>query len=275
MIQDILPYEYDNRYRQAAPTADDRLVFIGEQAVLLKETADGVDFPRCGEIAEAVETTYLFTISEQSFFYAPGSAPAELTAKGYRFCTLAELRRYRPQWLRFAGVTAYQLGSWYRANRYCGRCGSETQKDSRERMLRCEGCGHTIYPKIAPAVIVAVTDGDKLLLTRYAGATGSRYALVAGFAEIGETIEDTVRREIMEETGVRVKNLRYYKSQPWSFSDTLLLGFFCELDGSAQLTVDHNELADAEWCARADLPSEPDNVSLTYEMIAKFQNGEL
>ena len=97
-----------------------------------------------------------------------------------------------------------------------------------------------------------------------------------GFAEIGETIEETVRREVYEEVGLRVKNLRYYKSQPWSFSDTLLFGFFAELDGEDDsITLDTRELATADWFTREEAPAQPLNISLTSEMIWKFKNGEI
>ena len=117
------------------------------------------------------------------------------------------------------------------------------KKDEKQRMLYCENCHAMEFPKICPAVIVGVTDGNRLLLTKYAGRQFKKYALVAGFAEIGETIEETVRREVMEEVGLKVKNITYYKSQPWSFTDTLLFGFYCEVDGSAEITLDEEELA--------------------------------
>lgn len=136
-------------------------------------------------------------------------------------------------------------------------------------------CGNTVYPKICPGVIVAVTDGDRLLLTKYANRPGSvNYALVAGFTEIGETLEETVQREVMEEVGLKVKNIRYYKSQPWSFSSTLLCGFFCDVDGDISITLDTNELALAEWFARENIPVEDDGISLTGEMIRVFKHGE-
>ena len=110
-----------------------------------------------------------------------------------------------PASLRFAESTAYHLSLWYQDNQFCGRRGGETQPDDRERMLRRPHCGNLIYPKIAPAVIVAVTDGDRILMTRYQGRVYKGYALIAGFTEIGETAEDTVRREVMEEVGLQIK----------------------------------------------------------------------
>ena len=97
--------------------------------------------------------------------------------------------------------------------------------------------------------------------------------MVAGFTEIGETLEETVQREVMEEVGLKVKNIRYYKSQPWSFSSTLLCGFFCEVDGDTDITLDTEELAVGEWFDRDNIPVEDDGVSLTREMIGVFKIG--
>ena len=140
--------------------------------------------------------------------------------------------------------------------------------------MRCDHCGNTVYPTISPAVIVGVIHGDKILMTKYADKRdGTRYSLIAGFAEIGEAIEETVRREVMEEVGVKVRNIRYYKSQPWPFSSSLLLGFFCDLDGDERIAMDGTELSEAEWVNREDMHIEDDGISLTYEMMAHFQNN--
>ena len=119
-------------------------------------------------------------------------------------------------------------------------------------------------------MIVAVTNGDQILLTRYANREYKRYALIAGFTEIGETAEDTVRREVMEEAGIRVKNIRYYKSQPWGIDSNLLLGYFAQLDGSDQITIDKKELASAMWVGREELKDMDDSFSLTREMMRVF-----
>ena len=139
----------------------------------------------------------------------------------------------------------------------------------------CPECGNVIYPKICPAVIVAVHDGDRLVLTRYKDRPIKHLALVAGFNEIGETIEETVHREVLEETGLRVKNLRFYKSQPWVFTDTLLFGFFAELDGSDRITVQEDELAEANWYPRSEVPADTAHMSLTAEMIEQFRLGHV
>ena len=141
-------------------------------------------------------------------------------------------------------------------------------------MMYCPACGQREYPKLNPAVIVAVTEGDKLLLTKYAGRAYTKYALIAGYTEIGETVEETVQREVMEEVGLKVKNIRYYKSQPWSFTDTLLMGFFVEVDGDDTIRLDENELQVAKWCSREEIP-ENDGISLTREMMEVFKNGKV
>jgi NAD+ diphosphatase len=142
-------------------------------------------------------------------------------------------------------------------------------------MLFCPDCGNMVYPKIAPAVIVGITDGDKILMTKYAGREYKKYSLVAGFCEIGEAAEDTVRREVMEEVGLKVKNIRYYKSQPWGFDSNLLMGFFADLDGVNEITRDETELAVAEWIERKDTVGMNDGISLTREMIDVFCNNNV
>ena len=112
-------------------------------------------------------------------------------------------------------------------------------------------------------------------MTKYAGREYTRYALIAGYTEFGETLEDTVNREVMEEVGLRVKNLRYYKNQPWGFSDSILVGYWAELDGSPQIHLDETELSTAVWMAPEDIPDDFTNISLTHEMILLFKEGKM
>ena len=120
-----------------------------------------------------------------------------------------------------------------------------------------------------------MTNGDKILVTKY--RTGfEHFALVAGFTEIGETIEETVHREVMEEVGLKVKNLRFYKSQPWSFSDTVLMGFFCDLDGELEdIRLVINELKEARFLTRDELPERKCEASMTAEMMQLFKEGKV
>ena len=144
-------------------------------------------------------------------------------------------------------------------------------RNENERKLQCPECGNEVFPRINPAVIVAVSHGDELILTKYAGREYKKYALIAGFAEFGETIEQTVQREVMEEVGIRVKNLRYYKSQPWGFSGSLLFGFFAEAEGDLTIYRQEDELAEAMWVPAEEIVLDIEEISLTREMMQVFQ----
>ena len=267
MIQDIGRHTYHNAYVPHAPNPQDLLIVFREGKIQCNLDGEGkITFPLASAAQEG-RIRYLFSIDQVSFYL--GEVPAE----GFGFETLRDLRRCEPQYLGFAGMTAWHLYVWYSSHHYCGKCGAPTVHHESLRALRCESCGNLIFPVIAPAVIVAVTHGDKLLVTRYADREHKGIALIAGFCEIGERAEDTVHREVMEEAGVRVKNLRYFDTQPWGFASNLLLGFYCELDGSDEIHMDTEELQYADWVDRKDLP-EPENLaSLTATMIERFRLG--
>ena len=127
---------------------------------------------------------------------------------------------------------------------------------------------------IAPAIIVALTCGDAILLAKSANSPWKHYGLVAGYVEVGETLEQAARREVMEEVGLQVKDLRYYGSQPWGADANLLLGFFARLDGPSAIHLDRQELSQAGWYHRDEIDLPPDGVSLTNHMIQAFRRGE-
>lgn len=280
MIQDIAPHIYHNEYWPTRPKADSVLFYFEKNEVLAGVQEDTLSFPRFQDLPDVKpelsdDLFYLFSIDGCLFFLTmrrPAFDPDRFQMKSTDL-----FRNSRPEWLCFAGITACQLHRWYDSHRFCGHCGRPLIHSLKERMLHCPDCDIMEYPKISPAVIVGITHRDRLLMSKYAGRSNTPYyALIAGFAEIGETIEETVRREVYEEVGLHVKNLRYYKSQPWSFSDSLLFGFFAELDGDDEsITLDTRELAVAEWFTREDAPAQPLNISLTSEMIWKFKNGEI
>ena len=191
----------------------------------------------------------------------------------FSFEPMSVLRRMKPQEIAYGAVTACHLAVWYDQNRYCGRCAHPMKPDEKERAMRCEHCGNIVYPRISPGVIVRVTDGDRILLTKYAGREFTNYALVAGFTEIGETLEETVRREVREEVGLEVKNIRYYTNQPWGFSQSLLVGFYAELDGDGSITLEEEELSTGVWMTREEMPSRADDISMTARMMENFRLG--
>lgn len=143
-------------------------------------------------------------------------------------------------------------------------------------MMKCPECGNMIFPKLCPAVTVAVLHEDKLLVSKYNGrAQTNTYALIAGFVEIGESAEECVAREVMEEVGLKVKNIRYYGSQPWGFAGNLQIGYVAELDGSADITLDEDELSTAFFIRREELEPIENRPALTQEMIEDFRTGRL
>lgn len=275
MIQDIGPYVYKNEYTPQTPGKNDYVMHFEKGKMMAKLQGDLVGFPTFAEMETENpdiygSAIYLFAIDNMRFYLVE-----DLKCEGtYDWIGKESFRQLKPEHFAFAGITACQLYNWYQNHKFCGRCGKPMKQDKKERMLYCESCRAVEYPKICPAVIVGITDGNRLLLTKYAGREYTKYALVAGFAEIGESIEDTVRREVMEEVGLKVKNITYYKSQPWSFTDTLLFGFYCELDGSPEITLDETELSVAEWFEREEIPVKERTVSLTNEMILNFKYGK-
>jgi NAD+ diphosphatase len=275
MIQDIYPKVFNNEYKEPPPEMNSRVFCFHRNMILAAVTGNEIHIPFYHEIEkcgmEGLNFIYLFSIDETTFFLA--DTQNELEIAPFRYEKISILRSARPKDLVFAGLTAYQLYNFYQTNRFCGRCGSLMERDHKERMLSCSNCHNKVYPKIAPAVIVGVTNGDRILLTKYTDREYKRYALIAGFMEIGETAEETVKREVMEETGVKVKNITYYKSQPWAIDNNILLGFFAELDGDDTITLDKAELEAAEWLSRSEFTEVDDGFSLTREMILKFKNG--
>ena len=283
MIQDLDVGKLDNQYRpQQLPHEQDVVVCLRGGEVLLRRDEQGLlHLPTwqqvnawCGDWSRWSDTsaTYIFQLQEANFFLWMGQAGSCPDA-AFAYEKVATLRDLTSKPLCFGVMTAWHLHTWYRNNRFCGCCGRPTYHDADERMMRCPNCGNMIFPRIAPAVIIAVTNGDKLILSQYAGRGTTRYGLLAGFIEIGETAEEAVAREVMEEVGLKVKNIRYYKSQPWGIAGNLSIGYFCDLDGSEEIHLDEKELASAAWFDRSDLPAKDDGISLTREMVRIFEEG--
>lgn len=277
MIQEIRPHVYDNAFaHRREPRAEDRVLCFDDARVLAKENP--LTFPTVGEVlrenpAAKQELIFLFSIDETAYYLAEHLQPEQVP--GFVWLPEGIFRTAEPQWQAFAGITGSQLHRWMKNHQYCGCCGERLRPSETERAFCCDKCGNVVYPRICPGVIVALTDGDRLLMTRYAGRPYKRYALVAGFTEVGETLEETVQREVMEEVGLKVKNIRYYGCQPWSFSDSLLVGFVADLDGSDEITLDENELAEATWFRREEIPRPQSLMSLTSTMMEAFRTGEI
>lgn len=278
MLHEIAPHVLDHAYQYEKLQSKDRLIcFRDGQILLVAVSEDEWHLPTVDSVLDQrakgeASLRFLFHLDQESCYLC-----SEQMIKENENCFWKEIHSFRTENRitkeeRFAIYTGWHLYCWYRDNRFCGRCGGELVHAEQERMLYCKPCGRELFPTIAPAVIIALTDGDRILLSKYAGRKYTGYALLAGFTEIGETPEQTVAREVMEEVGLRVKNITYYRSQPGGIDCNLLLGFYCELDGTDQIHMDQQELSMAAWYHRDEIPVEDNGFSLTFEMIGRFKH---
>ena len=280
MIQEIGDRIFDNHYRpDIRMREEDELFLFDEKSgeIGMKESEDGsLEIPKAGDAGLREEDcVYLFSIDDTRFFM-PKSECSVTLPKGYEYRSSRILRKGKPKDLCFAAMTAGHLNAWYKNNRMCGRCGTRTEYGEKERLMRCPKCGNLIFPRINPAVTVAVTHEDKLLVSRYNGRKQTNlYALIAGFVEIGESAEECVAREVMEEVGLKVKNIRYYGSQPWGFAGNLQIGYTAEVDGDDHIVLDREELETAFFISREELEMNPVRPALTQEMIEAFRWGKI
>lgn len=271
MIHEIFPEKFNNQYKNKQPNIDSIIFCFKDQNVLIRKNSTQVNYPTFSDLKNIeAEYTYLFAIDETEFFIA--YTEHDINIDGFFFENNIVFRSTLPKSNGFAGFIAYHLSCWYNSNKFCGRCKEKLTHSKKERMLFCSNCNNIIYPKIAPVVIVAITDRDKLLMTKYAGRNSTNYALVAGFIEIGESAEEALQREVMEEVGIKVKNITYFKSQPWGYSSSLIIGYFAELDGQPTITLDRKELSEAKWLSKEEIQIENDDISLTNEMIYRFKH---
>jgi len=299
MIQEIAPHIFDNTYTPKKAERKDYVIYCANNQIALWKEGESYRIPKIEELDEKgiqldgiglatyiqkeyaeEKLQFLFTMDEDAFYLLKEKAETvqEKIQKipGIVFCKGEVFREISPMHMAFAGITGMQLSRFAEAHQYCGRCGSKMIHSEKERAYICESCGRIAYPKISPAIIVAIIDRerDKILLTRYAYGEYKKYALVAGFVEVGESFEETVHREVMEEVGLKVKNVTYYKSQPWSFSDTIMVGFFAELDGDNTIVRQEEELAEAVWMSREEMTDSGRNISIGHEMMEAFRKDQ-
>ncbi len=171
--------------------------------------------------------------------------------------------------LYMMGSKAVLVNDWYISHKFCGRCGTRTQIDEKDMMLKCPECGQVHYPRIAPAIIVAIRNEDKLLMAQHSYHDTIRYALIAGFVEPGESIEEAVHREVAEEVGIKIKNLTYKKSQSWPFPNSLMLAFEADYE-SGDIKVDGDEIVKAKWFKKDEIIRYASDISISDWLIQKF-----
>ncbi|EYF02570.1 NADH pyrophosphatase [Chondromyces apiculatus DSM 436] len=213
----------------------------------------------------AVRTQVLGTLDDRPCFSA--ELPHDVDApEGHAFVSLRKLfGRVDQELFELAGL-AFQIQYWDRVHQVCGSCGGGLEIRGHERCKRCAACRLDYYPRVAPAMIVLIEDGPRILLTRQPRFPPGMYGLVAGFVEPGESLEGCVAREVMEETGIDVQDIRYFGSQPWPFPHQVMIGFTARYAGG-EIQVDTRELEEARWFHRDEMPSLPPPISIARQLI--------
>lgn len=277
MIQDIHPHRFSNLYlSNQAINETDYIFHYQGNTILLKTKGDELvlpqkkDFP---EISGETDFVFLFSLDEVPCFLVWDEMKVDESQMA--FTEISFFRSTTQREIGWVSLVGLHLRNWYQQNRFCGTCGTRTQHKSDERAVVCPACNAVVYPKISPAIIVAILSNDKILLARNSNFVGGWYSLVAGYVDVGETLEETVRREVKEEVGLDVWNIRYYKSQPWELSGSMMIGFIAEADENQPICIDEKEITAAAWFTRENLPNHPLNISIAGEMIEKFERGEL
>lgn len=211
-----------------------------------------------------IRQIYIGTFESYDTFVS--EVTGECSDKDFVFLSLWDLANILDEDLYLLCGRAVQIVNWDKTHIYCGACGAKTENMINETAKICPECGFISYTRIAPAVITAILKDDEILLARHGNVEHNFYGLVAGFVEAGETLEDAVKRETMEEVGITVKNIKYFSSQAWPYPNSLMVGFIAEHE-SGEINVDGDEIHYAQWFSKDNLPNLPPNISIAYELI--------
>lgn len=277
MIHEIFPHQFDNHFIITDNIAEnDYILHYNEKSLLLKINGDEFQLPTkkdVSDIFDTTESTFLFSLNGVRCFLVWNAT--RLIDDRFVYKEINSFRTLNPREIAWICIVGFQLNNWYLENKFCGKCGTKTAEKPDERAIICPNCNTVVFPKISPAIIVAILCKDKILLAHNSNFEQKRYSLVAGYVDVGETLEETVMREVKEEVGLDVKNIRYYKSQPWAFSGSMMIGFTAEADDTQPIRPDNVEITEADWFSRENLPNHPPKISIAGEMIDKFEKGEL
>lgn len=252
---------------------------FGGGKLLMNEAAEGLLLPYMTEESLAdlgvtlLRKQYLGTFDGDPCYSAETETEAadEAVPAGYSYRALRTLYGSVEEDLFHLAGRACQIAAWDREHQYCGCCGKPTALSDNDRAKVCPACGTVSYPRISPAVITAILKGEQILLAHARHFQGNMYSIIAGFVEPGETLEDCVRREIMEEVGIKVRNIRYFGSQQWPFPNSLMIGFVADYD-SGEIQVDGEEIVDAGWYGPDNLPVIPSEISIARKIIDWYVN---
>jgi NAD+ diphosphatase len=219
-----------------------------------------------------VRTQYLGTLDGHPS-YAAEVKPGTLAPAGMAFQDLKSLYEVLDEDIFLLAGRAIQIINWDKNHQFCGRCGSPTETSEYEMAKVCPECGFMSFPRLSPAVITAIVKDNKILMAKHSYGLKDRYSLIAGFVEPGETLEEAVHREIMEEVGIEVKNIKYFGSQSWPFPHSFMIGFTAEYE-KGEIEVDGIEILDAKWFSAPEVPPPPSQMSIASELINWFIDND-
>lgn len=251
--------------------------FVGNK-LLIRLEGEVCQIPKLIGLAEIglepVRSQFLGTLDDQPCYSAELPLDAltklnEAASNKMAFRGLRELYDLLDDDLFALSGRAIQIMEWDRTHQYCGHCATPTTQLPNERAKRCPNCALVNYPRLSPAVIVLISRGEELLLARAPRFPAGMYGLIAGFVEAGESLEQTLMREVREEVGIEIKDIRYFGSQPWPFPNALMIGFTATY-ASGDIVIDPQELADAAWFHKDNLPQLPPKLSIARKLIDWF-----
>ncbi len=264
-ISELNPVEFHYSPMLTDSTKPGLLFLFGtNRTIFLEELSDEYFIPEKTEIVLREEPLFFGELSDFNCFaaiYPEAEDVDELTAFQYRDILEQFDDSFYPMLSR-----AFKLCHWNSRTRFCGQCGHRTETVGKEIARKCPECGEMYFPVIAPATITAIIKNKQILLAANRNFKPGLYSIIAGFVEAGESIEDCVRREIQEEVGIKIKNIRYFGSQAWPFPNSLMLGFIADYD-SGEINPDGNEIIDAQWFDIDKLPDLPSRVSIARKII--------
>ena len=257
----------------AKTSKDDDLYFtIFKGGLLLRKENDELSIPIFDDIRKLnikyENEFFLGQLGKKSCF-AIETLEEIILPEDFELIPLYEIGALLDEELFLIAGRANQILNWDNTHRFCGKCGSKTENKKDELAKICPNCNHVMYPVICPAIIVAVTKGEEILLAHNKGFKNNMYSLIAGFVEAGEDLKSTVKREVFEEVGIKIKNVTYFKSSPWSFPNSLMIGFFAEYE-SGEIKVDGNEIVHADWFTKDNFPNIPKKFTLARKLIDKY-----
>ena len=272
MINEISPAKYDNSFKDLKPRIGDTFLCYKNNQILVRRNYKYLELPKFLSIISA---RHLFDIDDNRFFYVSYDDLYTLD-DSYEFININALRELeinsdlKQKIMVYAAVCGIHYNYFIKQTAYCGRCGTKMVESKIEMANICPNCSNTRYPIIMPAIAVAIIHNDKILLTKYSGRIQAHYALVAGYLEIGETLEECVKREAKEEVGLDLYDIKYYMSQPWGFSNTIMVGFIAKTYNDEIILCD-NELCEAKWFTAEEIEIIDNPTSMSHKIIQDFR----